>query len=220
MKKLLFISILCFTLSACNDKSTEDLVACEESACLVGSVDNTPVGDLNTALPNEAYTFQTNVTFINMTVTQEDKFRSALEMIKRVVATEEFRTRVFNHTFNSQKTFVDNRGYSNARIYQTILDAAETRILTKNNQMDMEVELYTDNTSNVIGYTTSGSKRIWVNTKYFNVNSISSVASNLFHEWLHKLGYSHSSAYTASRPYSVPYAIGNIVGELGRKSGP
>lgn len=166
-------------------------------------------------LPTEAFTFDTDIDFINTTSTQQEKFDNAIEMIKAVVATEEFRDRVLNHTYNGKKTFVDNGGFTNAQIYQKILDGAEKLQPAKNNTMNMEVELYYAATSTV-GYTYANSKRIWVNTKYFNTNAVSGVASNLFHEWLHKLGFTHASSYSTSRDYSVPYAIGRIIGSIGK----
>jgi hypothetical protein len=81
--------------------------------------------------------------------------------------------------------------------------------------MDTEVELYYAAT-NVVGYTYATSYRIWVNTKYFNSYSEAGVAHNLFHEWMHKLGFNHASTWSESRDYSVPYALGHLVGEIGR----
>ncbi len=167
-------------------------------------------------LPDEAFTFDTNVSFINMILSQEEKFSLALELIKKVIATEDFRSKVFNHSYNGIKTFVDNRGFSNAQIYQMILDGAETLKPIKNNIMDMGIETYYAPTT-TIGYTYSNSTQIWVNTKYFNTNTVAQVASNLMHEWLHKLGFRHAVYYSISRDYSVPYAIGRIVGSLGRQ---
>src|SRR5690606_28481566 len=140
-------------------------------------------GTTGSTLPTAAYTFDTNIDFVNANSTQQAKFDKAIEMIKAVVATDEFRTRVLNHTYNGKKTFVDNGGYTNAQIYQMILDGAEKLQPAKNNRMDMEVELYYAATTTV-GYTYANSKRIWVNTKYFEKNAIGGVASNLFHEWL------------------------------------
>ena len=214
MKNLYFVLFFSLICSSCN-KSGDDSQSVSDSPPIVVEVPTNPQIDTDTGLQNEAYTFDTNVTLINMTNTQEEKFETALEIIKKVVATEEFRNAILNHTYNGVKTFVDNRGFSNTKIYQTILEAAEKLIPAKNNMMDMEVELYTEN-SNVIGYTNGSTKRIWVNTKYFNTNSLTSVAANLFHEWLHKIGYGHAVSYSTSRDYSVPYAIGRIVGSLGK----
>lgn len=166
--------------------------------------------------PTQAFTFDVNILFVNTTSTQRAKFDKAIEMIKELVASDEFKSMVLNHTYNGKKTYVDNGGYTNAQIYQKILDGAETLKPTKNNTMDMEVELYYANNTTV-GYTYANSKRVWVNRKYFDTNSVSSVAANLVHEWLHKLGFTHSVSYNAARDYSVPYAIGRIVRTLGPK---
>ncbi len=178
--------------------------------------DSLPVDDEN-GIPTAASTFETNITLVNLTSTQAAKYEKAIEIVKQVVATEEFRNRVLNHTYNGSKTYVDNAGFTNAQIYQKILDGAESLQPAKNNRMDLEVEMYTNNLTSTVGYTYSNSKRIWVNTKFFNSYNAAGVAHNLFHEWLHKLGFSHASSYSVSRDYSVPYAIGDIIGELGKK---
>jgi hypothetical protein len=222
MKKIFTLSLLVISLSSCNKG---DVVDCQNltstqtadipAECVPVQTDNPDSNvDLSTALPNGAYTFDTNIDFLNTTTTQQDKFDQAIELIKRVVATEEFRTAVINHTYNGSKTFVDNGGYTNSQIYQKMLEGAETLQPLKNNTMDMEVELYYAATSTV-GYTNSGTTRIWVNTKYFNTNSIGGVAANLVHEWLHKLGFRHASSYTTSRDYSVPYAVGRMISRIG-----
>ncbi len=174
-----------------------------------------PAPTPDNSLPPEAYSFETNVTLVNFSEAQATKMKKAIEIIKLVVATDEFRSQILNHSYNGSKTFVDNKGLTNAQIYQKILDGAESLQPTKDNELDCEVELYTAAT-NVVGYTYASSKRIWVNTKYFNQYTAAGVAHNLFHEWTHKLGFTHSSSYTVSRDYSVPYAIGDIVGEIGK----
>jgi hypothetical protein len=165
---------------------------------------------------NYPLNFMVNIDFFQTTPSDEKKFDEAIEMIKRVVSSSEFKERVLNHTYNGVKTFVDNRGLSNFQIYKMIIEGAEILNKMKNNTLDMEVELYYADSSTV-GYTISNSPRVWVNTKYFYVYPISGVASNLMHEWLHKLGFRHASVYSPSRDYSVPYAIGRMVGSLGKK---
>lgn len=175
-----------------------------------------PGADSDTGpLPPLAYTLGANIDFFDFTLTEEEKMNRAIEIIKLVVATEEFRSRVLNHTYNGKKTFVDNGGYSNAEIYQMILDGAEELKPVKNNAIDAQIELYYEN-NNTVGYTYQSSKRIWVNRKFFNSYSAAGVAHNLFHEWMHKLGFKHSSSWTPSREYSVPYSLGYLVGEIGQ----
>jgi hypothetical protein len=232
VKKICSLLVILLFIVSCNKDGSGGSSACDESQgdeCIVDAPivpdtdsstppNNTPTPSIpsNTGLPNAAYTFESFIKFIQTTSSEQAKFDQAVEIIKKVVATEEFRTKILNHTYSGQKTFVDNGGYTNAQIYQKILDAAEKLFPTKNNAMDMEVELYYANT-NVVGYTYGTSKRIWVNTKYFGSNSVTSVASNLFHEWLHKVGFGHASSYSVSRDYSVPYAIGRIIGSIGKQ---
>jgi hypothetical protein len=174
-----------------------------------------PTPPPTSTVPSQALTFKTNVELLNFTTTQEAKYEKAIKLVKLVVATEEFRDRVLNHKYNGAKSFANNDGKTNAQIYQSVLDAAEKLKPTKNNTMDLEVELYYAST-NVVGYTYPSTTQIWVNTKYFNTYAINSVAANLFHEWLHKLGYGHDSDATTRRPYSVPYGIGSIIRDIGQ----
>jgi hypothetical protein len=167
-------------------------------------------------VPTLAMTFDTNVSPIGTTSSQESKIQAAETKIKDVVGSEEFRSAVLNHTYGGKKTFVDNKGLTNAQIYQKILDGAETLQPKKNNVMDISVKLYYQN-SIVVGYTTTASKTINMNTKYFNTYTSSGVSHNMMHEWLHKLGFTHAASYSVSRNYSVPYAIGNIMGKLALK---
>ena len=228
MTRILPFFFLCFFLIACNKNEAPECSFTSQaeegttsSDCTLSNSDGTTTGGTTTGgtttggLPNQAYTFDTNVIFFNVTAIQESKFQKALEIIKEVIATDEFRTKVLNHTYNGNKTYVDNGGYTNAQIYQKILDGSETLQKIVDNEMDMEVELYYAATSTV-GYTYANSKRIWVNKKFFDGYTPAGVAHNLFHEWLHKLGFTHASTWSTSRDYSVPYAIGDIVGEIGK----
>lgn len=168
------------------------------------------------SVPAQALSFKTNVSYLSgFDSSDEDKYNKAVALVKKVVATEAFRTAVLNHTYGGVKTFVQNNGLTNAEIYQTILDAAEKLTPAKNNTLDVGVKLYYEN-STTVGYTSTAYTYINVNTKYFDTYAINSVASNLFHEWLHKVGYSHDAAATARRPYSVPYAVGTIIRTIGK----
>lgn len=208
-KSFFFILMLSFLITSCGKSGGGSGSSTSETD--VSAPPITEGGDV----PDLAKTFGANIAFIDFTATQEEKYNKAIELVKLVVATNEFKEKVLAHTYNGSKQFADNNGKTNAQIYQSILEAAERLRPAKNNQMDLEVELYyADN--NVVGYTNTGTTQIWVNTKYFNQYAINSVASNLFHEWLHKVGYGHDSAATAKRPYSVPYAVGYMIRDIGK----
>lgn len=229
MKMITLIMLLALLCASCSKKSGGGSGSSESHQ--ESSVEDNDSSDNNTTndnvtsdpdepedvrtLPDGAYDFETNVKFVNATSTQLKKFRKALEIIKLVIATDEFRSKILNHKYGGKKTFVDNGGYSNSTIYQKILDGSETLQPSKDNEMDMEIELYYENNSTV-GYTYPSSKRVWVNTKFFNQYTAAGVARNLMHEWLHKLGFKHAVSYSSSRDYSVPYAIGDLVAEIGK----
>lgn len=167
------------------------------------------------SLPAAALSFKTNISLMGFSSSQASKYNQAIAIVKKVVATEAFRSKVLSFTYGGSKQFANNNGLTNAQIYQSILDAAERLKPAKNNTMDLGVKLYYANNT-VVGYTSPSITYINVNTKFFNNYSANQVAGNLFHEWLHKIGYDHDSAATARRPYSVPYAIGYIVRDLGK----
>lgn len=166
-------------------------------------------------VPALALSFKTDVDLMNLTDAQETKYNKAVAIVKKVVATEAFRTKVLNYKYLGKKQFADNGGKTNAQIYQSILDAAESLKPVKNNTMDLGVKMYYQ-ASSVVGYTNPSITYINVNTKFFNSYAANQVAGNLFHEWLHKLGYKHDVSATAKRPYTVPYAIGYMVRDLGK----
>ena len=178
---------------------------------------NDPQFTSDTPAATAAQTFEVNVKLMNFTKEQEEKVRAAIDLIKKVVASDEFKKGVLNKTYKGKKTYVDNGGLSNSQIYKKILDGAEKVGNTKkNNAMDLELQVYyEDNTT--IGYTYPNIKRIYMNRKYLNKFQPYQVADNLFHEWLHKIGFKHAVERTDSRAHSVPYSVGYLVKALARQ---
>lgn len=161
--------------------------------------------------PGANMTFSVELTDFNDL--QEKKMRDALERARLILNSTEFKERVLNHTFNGERTFVDNNGDSNEKVYETIMAAAETLYPEVDEEMDLDITLYYKNNSTV-GYTYPDTVRIWVNNKFFSGYTLGQVAANAVHEWTHKIGYGHSFYNNAQRPYSVPYAVGSIIKEL------
>ena len=174
------------------------------------------VNTTQASVPSLAVTFDTNVVTYSMTNSQEDKIARAEEKIRDVIASEEFKNKVINHTYNGRKTFVNNGGLTNTEIYYKILNGAEKLQPSKDNEMDLGIKVYYED-SNTVGYTMTGSKNINMNTKFLNKYTANQVTRNMTHEWLHKLGFTHAVTYSSSRDYSVPYAIGSIMEKLAAK---
>lgn len=171
----------------------------------------------NTA-PVQAQTFDINAKLSGFDRDQEEKVYKAFDLIKRVIATDEFKRRVLGKTYKGKKQYVDNGGLSNSQIYKKILEGAEMLSPENNNTMDLHLGTYRES-ANVIGYTMPSIRTIYMNTRYLDKSSFTTnqVAMNLTHEWLHKLGFKHSARKNASRPHSVPYAIGYIMRSLAGK---
>jgi hypothetical protein len=146
------------------------------------------------------------IKLVNFLHQDELKIHRAVALIKKVVASQEFKERILNHSYRGKKVFVDNKGLSNEQIYHTIM----------NGVIDVELELYHQSNS-TIGFTYPDTNRIWMNKKYFEKYTPLQVADNLTHEWLHKLGFEHEATYSQNRNYSVPYAVGYLMEELAAK---
>lgn len=161
--------------------------------------------------------FNANVNFVNFEKSDQDKVYKAIEIIKKVVQSEEFKQRIITYTYQGEKQFIDNNGMSNEEILASIFEGREILLPETDHEMDLELELYYKRFTSVVGYTTADTLRIWMNTKFFDSYTPLDVAGNIFHEWLHKIGFDHDFNYSESRDHSVPYAIGYLIEELGAK---
>ena len=135
-------------------------------------------------VPVKAYTFDFDVrTDKSISWKKEQKVLDALDLIRQVIASPEFKQRVLNHRYQGRRRFQYNMGLSNQQIYHKILEGAEKLQPHKNNQMDLKLEFYSDYESNVVGYTLPHTTKVWINNKYFFKNSTAKVAANLVHEF-------------------------------------
>lgn len=233
MTKTIFIVGLLFLLVSCNSQdgcssstttkqkeegSTTPSKECPapEDPTTTPAEPEDPTVEPGPDVPQEAVLFDADVSLNEFDAKDEIKVNKAITIIRSVIRTSEFRNRVLNFTYGGKKTFVDNDGLTNEQIYQKLLDGSETLKPGIDNQMDLELELYYSSRSTV-GYTYANVLRIWMNTKYFDAYTPAEVAGNVFHEWTHKLGFDHASSYSVSRDSSVPYALGYLIEELGKK---
>jgi hypothetical protein len=217
MTKLLLLVFTCLILTSC--QPAKDCSSATKENPIEGCVVETPIPDdpdTGTPVPNEAFRFGASVSYFNFDKADEDKVERAVEIIKKVVTSQEFKDQILNHTYNGKHTFVDNGGFTNAQIYQKILDGKEDLRPVVDHEMDLELQLYYSFV-NTVGYTYADGLRIWMNTKFFDSYTPSEVAGNVFHEWTHKLGFDHASSYSVARDSSVPYAVGYMIEELGKQ---
>lgn len=214
---MIFLFIGCETPEECPDSSTSVNSQKQQkplnTTCSTGPE---PLPDPEGDVPNEAFQFEASILFTNFEREQEDKVYRAIEIIKKVIASREFRSRVYNFTYEGERKFVDNLGHTNEEIYQILLNGSEDLKPEIDHEMDLDLELYYS-WRNTVGYTYPDGLRIWMNTKFFNVYTPSEVAGNVFHEWTHKLGFVHDIQHSVRRDSSVPYALGYLIEELGKQ---
>jgi hypothetical protein len=226
MKSLILIPCL-FFLASCqnikessnhdNLKSQQELVQKQEFNESISIQDFSSSDEKSFSQESqEASLFETNISLSDFNPTQEIKVLKAIEIIKRVVRSQEFKEKVLQFTYKGKNQFVDNNGLTNAEIYQKLLEGSEELSPSIDYEMDLELELYYSRRSTV-GYTYPDELKVWINTKFFNTYTPAQVAGNIFHEWTHKLGFEHAYRYSSKRDASVPYALGYLVEELGKK---
>ncbi len=147
---------------------------------------------------------------------EKNKLAQAAGVLERVLNSVEFRDAVLSHRFQGKEGYADSGGMTNPQIYQAILSGKESFDQTADGEADFNLDLrnFSWFQRNVVGYTTESSDTVTLNRRFFSSYTPAEVASNLCHEWLHKLGFEHDFKSTARRPHSVPYAIGDLVETL------
>lgn len=136
-----------------------------------------------------------------------EKHRIAQRMLETVVNSWEFRQELLAASLTS------TRGMSNSMIYNLIINGNEIISPIIDFEADISVHAYRKS-GRVVGYTYPDTDKTWLNLNFFDKFNYAQVANNLFHEWLHKLGFDHRSA---SEKTSIPYAAGKIVETLAKK---
>ncbi|MBD64574.1 MAG: hypothetical protein CME62_05180 [Halobacteriovoraceae bacterium] len=214
---ILSAQLLCFLFIVSCNQATPPIVVdeCQLPEQYRVSENLIPLDAKNCLIPLqiEATHLETSILLQDFSREQEEKIQAAIARLKLVINSKEFKKRVLNFQYENMYVFVDNQGLSNEEIYEKIREGVEVL----NNEFDQEIDLdatlyYSSNST--VGYTYPNTHRIWINNKFFATNSLSKVAANLMHEWLHKIGFGHDKQRTMRRAYSVPYGIGGIVRDL------
>lgn len=149
--------------------------------------------------------------------TEQQKLAQATTLMVAVLNSREFRDEVLGAQFEGQPGFADE-SRSPQEIYAAIRAAKENFTDAADGEVDLNVSL--ENFSwfqrHTVGYTTPQSDTLTTNRRFFGSFTPAEVAGHLSHEWLHKLGFEHDFAATADRPYSVPYAVGEVIERLAK----
>lgn len=133
----------------------------------------------------------------------EDRISRALTIVEEAVNSEEFRATILNTKFTQTNL-------SSPQVLAKILDAVENFTGGEKHTIDLFLHMYEERSSTV-GYTSPSDKYLHMN-RYFHANyTPEETAGNIFHEWLHKIGFNHSKYNNSQRPHSVPYKLGYLL---------
>ena len=158
------------------------------------------------------------INFTDANASDVTRVNSAADLIEQVVNTNAFRDRVLNMTYQVSKKGKVYPGFAqnsetNEVILEKILKAQENYVGGSEGIIDYFLDMYYSS-GKVIGYTSSTDRYIHLNRKFHRNYTPVQAAGNLFHEWLHKIGFKHSSRNNKYRPHSVPYKLGYLMGTM------
>ncbi len=151
------------------------------------------------------------------------KLAAAIEILRDVMNSKEFKHEVLNFTYQGKTQFNQNNDMTNQEIYEHLMTGAEVLNPVVDHVMNFDLTMYRSLNpfSKVKGYTKPDTNRIWIHSKFYRRRSWTpiDVAANMAHEWVHKMGFGHDYYYDENRPYSVPYGIGGIVTKVAKQLG-
>ena len=113
------------------------------------------------------------------------------------------------------RQFTETQGLSNQGIYDCIEKGDQLNLSDELGVLDLKLVMYNSWFSRVVGYTYLTSLTIWINAKFFA--GPKSVGSNLAHEAMHQLGFTHNNYWASSVPYQMNEIIEKLWKELGVK---
>jgi hypothetical protein len=154
--------------------------------------------------------FTVKIVDLNYTPEQKEKLQEAENKLAEIFNSKEYALAVIYR----DPAFDSNNGLDNLQILNKLYAGAEALIPAVNYQMDLTVKMYNDTHSKVVGYTSPKSMIVYTNLKFHKKYTACEVASNLTHEWTHKMGFGHKTARSYN---SVPYAHNEIIRKLCRQ---
>jgi hypothetical protein len=159
----------------------------------------------------------------NFLDSDKKKLYNAIQILEEVMNSQDLKSLILNYKYKGKSQFHRNKGLSNQQIYNHLMTGAEDLRPFNDNTMDFDLTMYRswNPFSTVKGYTKPDTMRVWIHSKYYRTKAWTAldVASNMAHEWVHKMGFTHDYYDNIDRPYSVPYAIGGLITTVAKKLG-
>jgi len=158
--------------------------------------------------------FSVNITAKNYKKLELEKLKESARLLEIIFNSEEYREEVYNFTSFGKREFQYSRDETNEQIYFKIMWGAEILNSHFDREMDLIVKMYHAPFSKTVGFTYWDEPTVYTNKKYHRKFTPCEIASNLTHEWMHKLGYTHSEKWEERRDLTVPYGHNDIILKL------
>tara|TARA_Y100000296_G_C5180060_1_gene263712 strand:+ start:32042 stop:32659 length:618 start_codon:yes stop_codon:yes gene_type:complete len=160
--------------------------------------------------------FTVKINFFGSLLLDRDKkrLRQAALIIEQVVNHPQFKDEILKANFFGETSQFKNK--TNLEIYKHIISGSESLKPEIDNEADILQGAFKPKwwKRDPIGYTYRNVLEQWMNLQYLRVSPVSKLASNMFHEWLHKMGFDHDFKATSRRPYSVCYQGNKILEKI------
>lgn len=150
----------------------------------------------------------------NFTQKENLKLKKCKRLLVLVCNDSRFKDEILDADFSGETSHFKN--CSNLEIYLHIMSGKETLLPEIDNEADISLKYFTPNVFNnsTVGYTYVTVLTQWINRNYLRFQSFVKVASNILHEWGHKLGFDHDFKPTRRRKFSICYQLNRIFEKL------
>jgi hypothetical protein len=125
--------------------------------------------------------------FVGFTASELPKIKAATELVTHTLNSECYHQAVL------KAAMTEKRGLSNEAIWDLVHSA----------KASLRISIYTNSFSKVVGRTSLYGKTIEINRKFFSGATPRNSASNLSHELMHVLGFTHQESWPTSVPYTA-----------------
>lgn len=153
----------------------------------------------------------------NFSKQEKEKFLKAIELCKKVVNSKEFKQKIKGYKWTSggvtYNTFKKCEGLTNEEVYEKFMSGADKF----HPEADRDIDLYTTlyySRKGVVGYTYPNTFKTWINRKFFSSFNLAGIVGNIIHEYMHNMGFGHTSRYNSTRKHTVPYAYGYVARDI------
>lgn len=150
---------------------------------------------------------------------QLDKIHKSFDVIEAVINSQEFKERVVSYKGQSGKGYTESNNLSNQQVYDFLMTGKEL-INGEATQGEINFDLKRHYfgwyfNKKVVAETAPGvNNTVKLSQYFYSFFDVHQMAANLTHEWIHLMGFYHVNSKAKD---SVPYAVGNIMGELAEK---